>query len=90
MPTPSPQRIALFGDQPIMLAGLGALVGVVPGTNIIGVPLTMFDAVEFIRSQSSEVAIICISTWRPAGLAFLRRILGASTKRPEVRVSGSP
>jgi DNA-binding NarL/FixJ family response regulator len=78
MPPLSHQRVALFGDQPIMLAGLGALVGAVPGTNIIGVPLTMFDAVEFTRSQSPDVAIISIGTLRPAGLAFLRRILGVS------------
>lgn len=78
MPAPSPQRIALFGDQPIMLAGLNALVGAVPGATIIGVPSTMFDAVEFIRSQSPEVAIISIGTLRPAGLAFVRRILGVS------------
>lgn len=78
MPVPSQQRIALFGDQPIMLAGLNALVGAVPGATIIGVPLAMFDAVEFIRSQSPEVAIICIDTLRPAGLAFVRRIMGVS------------
>lgn len=78
MPAPSQQRIALFGDQPIMLAGLNALVGAVPGATIIGVPLTMFDAVEFIRSQSPEVAIICIGTLTPASLAFLGRILGIS------------
>lgn len=78
MPVPSQQRIALFGDQPIMLAGLNALVGAVPGATVIGVPLTMFDAVEFIRSQSPEVAIICIGTLRPAGLAFVRRIMGVS------------
>jgi len=54
MPAPSQQRIALFGDQPIMLAGLNALVGAVPGAAIIGVPLTMFDAVEFTRSQSPK------------------------------------
>lgn len=78
MPAPSQQRIALFGDQPIMLAGLNALVGAVPGTAIIGVPLTMLDAVEFTRSQSPEVAIICIGTLTPASLAFLGRILGVS------------
>jgi DNA-binding NarL/FixJ family response regulator len=50
----------------------------VPGATIIGVPLTTFDAVEFIRSQSPEVAIICIATLTPASLAFLRRILGVS------------
>jgi|GEM_PF-5559861 len=78
MPAPSQQRIAFFGDQPIMLAGLSALVGAVPGATIIGLPLTMFDAVEFTRSQSPEVAIICIGTLTPASLAFLGRILGVS------------
>lgn len=78
MPAPSQQRIALFGDQPIMLAGLEALVGAVPGTSIIGVPLTTCDAVEFTRSQSPEVAIICLSALTPVGLAFLGRILGIS------------
>jgi len=78
MSAPSQQRIALFGDQPIMLAGLNALVGAVPGAAIIGVPLTMFDAVEFTRSQSPEVAIICIGTLTPASLAFLGRILDVS------------
>lgn len=78
MPAPSPQRIVLFGDQPIMLAGLNALVSAIPGATIIGVPLTMFDAVEFTRSQSPEVAIICIGTLTPASLAFLGRILGVS------------
>ncbi len=78
MPAPFQQQIALFGNQPIMLAGLNALVGAVPGATIIGVPLTMFDAVEFTRSQSPEVAIICIGTLTPASLAFLGRILGIS------------
>lgn len=78
MSVPPQQRIAFFGDQPIILAGLQALVGAVPGANMIGMPLTTFDAVEFTRSQSPEVAIICTGTLRPAGLAFLRRILGVS------------
>lgn len=78
MPAPSQQRIALFGDQPIMLAGLNALVGAVLGATVIGMAMTMFDAVEFTRSQSPEVAIICIGTLTPACLASLGRILGIS------------
>ena len=74
--SPSPIRLFLVDDEPIVRKGLRLLFSHEPGLKVCGEAATEEDAFEGIRSERPDLAIVDLTLKEGDGIALIKRLHG--------------